>query len=125
MSDEDRLRWKGKLVGMRTKRFQVEIRRNGLVLILGGAQGYKYKHYDNATPFSVHLALNGPQVLTAKQWSELDEATQEAWTLLGFLEFAKPEWQQNIAQSLRLGRDPIHGLPNCGKYLFKVRQERK
>ena len=45
MSEEDRMRWKAKLVGIKTGFPQVEIRRDSTVIIVS-LRGYKYKNYD-------------------------------------------------------------------------------
>lgn len=83
MSQEDRLRWKAKLVGKRRKRLQVEIRRNSTVIIVGGPDGYMYKRYDNTTPWAIHIATAGALVLSAQDWADLQRAVMEARMALG------------------------------------------
>ena len=45
MSRTDREKWKGKIVGTRRGKPQVEIRKDSFVTVVG-LNGYKYKHYD-------------------------------------------------------------------------------
>lgn len=90
MSAEDRLKWKAKLVGHKTGYPQVEIRRDGCVIIVS-TRGYKYKHYDTrdirqwkkaSKPAEdvklIHIACSGPMYLTEREYAEMLEAVREA-----------------------------------------------
>ena len=100
MSDEDRAKWKAKLVGQKTGFPQVEIRKDSTVIIVS-LNGYKYRHYDTRrTPENlakarrfdrdasfadwpvVHFASAGPMQLTYQELDELQSAIQEALGVL-------------------------------------------
>ena len=100
MSDEDRAKWKAKLVGQKVGFPQVEIRKDSTVIIVS-LTGYKYKHYDtrrsqeNLTKARkydknasfadwpvIHFASAGPMQMTYQELDELQAAISEA---LGFL----------------------------------------
>jgi len=90
MSDEDRMKWKAKLVGHKAGFPQVEIRRDGCVIIVS-SRGYKYKHYDTRDVKSwekkkpshragnvVHIACSGPLSMTMAEYGEMVQAVEEA-----------------------------------------------
>jgi hypothetical protein len=106
MSPEDSKKWKAKLVGNTLGFPQVEIRRDGLVVIIS-TKGYKYKHYNTRqTPENiakwkegeklygqstddykktVHIASSGPQSFTIDELQELKAAMDEAIEFLNNL----------------------------------------
>lgn len=97
MSPEDQMRWKAKLVGVTLGFPQVEIRRNGLVVIVS-SRGYKYNGYDcrqtEKNPGAddrnvVHLASSGSQSFTLEELEEFISAIREAQAKLKELEACK------------------------------------
>jgi hypothetical protein len=65
MSDEDRCRWKGKIVGQKIGHPQAELRKSfhgaQMLIIVSVKGGYKYKNYtrEETNEFNVHMSLNG------------------------------------------------------------------
>lgn len=91
MSTADKARWKAKLVGKKVGFPQVELRKDGMVIVLS-LKGYKYKHYDlrqtkgaRRWP-TVHIALSGPMQLTLEELDELKLAIDEGMQFLRDLE---------------------------------------
>ena len=85
MSEEDRTAWKGKIVGHKIGRPQVEIRKDSFVIIIGGSKGYKYKQYDKGKYGYLgefHIASAGPILLSHADWNELKLAVDEAYAKL-------------------------------------------
>lgn len=84
MSPEDRKRWKGKVVGKKTKSPQVEIRKDTFVIIVSLGGGYKYKHYnrDNTIGINLHIGASGPIQLTFNEWEEMKKVVDEASLVL-------------------------------------------
>lgn len=94
MSQEDRERWKAKLVGHKAGRPHVEIRKTikgvqlFLLVSLGG--GYKYRGFEptkdrwgrSTVGINVHLSLNGSAQLTFDEWNEMRQAVEEAKAVL-------------------------------------------
>lgn len=86
MSDEDRGRWKAKLVGHKTNppHPQVEIRKDDAVIVVSLGGGYKYKHYtpSETRGINIHIASAGPIRWTWKELADLQEAIREAREML-------------------------------------------
>ena len=106
MSHEDSMRWKAKIVGKTTGCPQVELRRNGMVIILS-KRGFKYKDYDcrrtpeNVAEFEqkkkqggwdfefdnvVHIASSSSQTMNMQEYLDFMEALKEGWEALEALE---------------------------------------
>jgi len=92
MSREDSMRWKAKIVGATLGFPQVELRRNGMVVILS-KKGYKYNGYDfRGTPERikkadrkqrvVHIASSGAQCFSLEEYEEFQQALKEGWEAL-------------------------------------------
>lgn len=103
MSDEDRARWKVRLLGHKTGFPQLEIRKDSTVIILS-LRGYKYKYYDTRqTPEkiaeakankyypdpdapkgwpTVHIATAGPMQLSLEELDEFKLALEEGMQYL-------------------------------------------
>lgn len=102
MSHKDSMRWKAKIVGKTLGFPQVELRRNGMVVILS-KRGYKYNGYDTRqTPEKlaeyaankkqygwdndlddvVHIASSGSQAMNMKEYLDFMEALREGWEAL-------------------------------------------
>jgi hypothetical protein len=102
MSREDEMRWKAKFVGKTTGFPQVELRRNGMVVILS-KRGYKYQRYDcRQTPENladyaekkkqykwddeldnvVHIASSGSQAMNMQEYQDFTNALKEGWEAL-------------------------------------------
>lgn len=90
MSAEDRMKWKAKLAGHKAGYPQVELRRDGCVIVVS-SRGYKYKHYDtrdikrwdkkskNADEVClIHIACSGPMSLTTEEYGKMLQAVEEA-----------------------------------------------
>ncbi len=90
MSAEDAMKWKAKLAGHKTGFPQVELRRDGCVIVVS-TRGYKYKHYDTRDIKSwkkaskrqdevklIHIACSGPMYLTELEYAEMLQAVEEA-----------------------------------------------
>jgi len=88
MSQEDQLKWKAKLVGVKTGHPQVEIRRthrgNGLVIIVSLGGGYSYKYYkrEETKGLNIHIASSGPQQMTFQDFEDMIAAVNEAKEVL-------------------------------------------
>lgn len=95
MSEEDKLKWKAKLVGKTTNHPQVEIRKSfdrvQFTMIVSLGNGYTYKYYKpdvapgnyyHTKGVNVHIAANGGVQMTFDQMSELQQAVQEAKEVL-------------------------------------------
>ena len=87
MSREDFNKWKAKLTGTKSGNVQVEIRKSGMVIVVG-LDGYKYKHYERQKEsgkkyggtdgLNLHIACAGPIQLTFEEFDEMKQAVQEA-----------------------------------------------
>lgn len=86
MSEEDCRRWKGKIVGTRSQRVQIELRKDSMVMVLGGSRGYKYKHYDIPENGCVHLAIAGSIIFSKDEINVLPQILAEAYDVLNRLE---------------------------------------
>jgi hypothetical protein len=86
MSATDIKRWKGKIVGSKTKRYQIEVRKDTAVFIFGGAGGYKYKQYNVVTPYAFHVGASGAIQWTATEVDEFLQVVAEARAKLRELE---------------------------------------
>jgi hypothetical protein len=92
MSEDDKERWKAKLVGHKVGRPHVEIRKSAkgtqifLLVSLGG--GYKYRgccpdsKWNSTIGTNLHFALNGSARLTFKDWEDMQQAVDEAKAVL-------------------------------------------
>jgi hypothetical protein len=80
MSRKDLAKWKGKVVGTRRGKPQVEIRKDGFVIVVG-LKGYKYKYYDPDN-LNIHIASAGPIQMTFKDWEEWNQVIEEAKEIL-------------------------------------------
>jgi len=84
MSEDDQLKWKAKLVGVKVGYPQVEIgktfRGNGLVILVSLGNGYQYKYYkrEETKGLNIHLASSGPQQMTFQDFEDMNVAVQEA-----------------------------------------------
>ncbi len=97
MSKEDQLKWKAKLTGKKFGYPQVEIRRNGMVLIVCLDKGYNYKTY-KAKPdawgshilstkgINIHMSSNNAQQLTFDEFEQMHLAVREAKYVLKAME---------------------------------------
>jgi hypothetical protein len=102
MSDEDAMRWKAKFVGRKTDTPQVELRCNGVVVVLG-FRGYKYKYYNTRVtqkahdkwtkfgrpedaPTVMHIATSGPMMFSMAEYEEFQQAIAEGFEALKKLE---------------------------------------
>jgi hypothetical protein len=107
MSEDDRLKWKAKIVGKTLGYPQVEIRKDSTVIVLS-LHGYKYKHYntrqtdENIKKWApsrpndvgrwptgspvVHVASAGPLQLTMEEFTDMQCAFDEAFAVLHELE---------------------------------------
>ncbi len=106
MSREDQMRWKAKVVGATLGFPQVEIRRNGMVIVLS-KKGYKYNGYDFrqtleffekrreyeakykdslGDPNVVHIASSGAQCFSPAEFAEFQQAIAEGLARLDELE---------------------------------------
>lgn len=88
MSREDSMRWKAKIVGKTLGFPQVELRRNGMVIILS-KKGYKYNGYDTRQSKGkehktkvVHIASSGSQAMNMQEYEEFMQALKEGWEAL-------------------------------------------
>lgn len=102
MSDKDAKRWKGKVVGVKLGRPQVELRKvfsgkfkppkgerygSGFyanVVIIVANKGFKYKNIkrDHSVDYNIHMSMNGNIAMTYKEMEEIQEAIKEAKTML-------------------------------------------
>jgi hypothetical protein len=87
MSKADQLAWKAKF---RSKLGQVEIRRDGLVIVVS-LDGYRYKTFDTGVHARgrwgkkaprIHIASNNAQQFSFADWGRMVEAVDEAKRLL-------------------------------------------
>ena len=85
MSDEDRRKWKAKLVGHKSGHPQVEIRKDSTVIIVSLHGGYRYKYYGpdkvgtgDTNGINLHIASAGPMQLTFEEFEEMKLAVEEA-----------------------------------------------
>lgn len=84
MSKEDAQRWKAKLVGKTTGHPQVQIRKttkgSQMLIIVSLGEGYKYSYYtpENTKGVNVHIALNGPGMMTFEDMENMQKAVEEA-----------------------------------------------
>jgi hypothetical protein len=94
MAEEDKKKWKAKLVGKTTLFPQVEIRKSlggvNMTIIVSLGRGYNYKFYKatgheningsgaKTEGVNVHIALNGGAQLTFEQMAEMGLAVKEA-----------------------------------------------
>jgi len=94
MSSEDTTRWRATLTGARFGFPQVELRRDGMVIVLS-RKGYKYDKYDSRQPkflnemsehnddrACVHIVTSGHVSLTLKEFDEFKAALDEASRVL-------------------------------------------
>jgi hypothetical protein len=92
MSDQDRERWKAKLVGVRKGEPQVEIRKStpgGQMVIIVGLRAYTFKHYSpdargyaNTQGKNLHISHSGPAIMTFADFEQLAQAVAEARQVL-------------------------------------------
>jgi uncharacterized protein YigE (DUF2233 family) len=111
MSKVDAMKWKAKLVGQKTGRHQIEIRRDGVVIIVGGEKGYKYKWYDKRKPNMVHLATSGPMILTDTEFEQMVLAVSEASVILGMLDNGDGDARKAVYKTIREGDHPLDVAP--------------
>jgi len=99
MSNEDRSRWKGKVVGVTLGRPQVELRKSfsgsfkklpsdndwtegfgANVVIIVANKGFKYKRIkrDHSIDYNIHMSMNGNIAMTYKEMEEMQMAIEEA-----------------------------------------------
>lgn len=99
MSDEDRERWKGKLVGTKLEHPQVELRKTfcahfpaapgethghgaatNVVIIISMKGGFQYKYINRVSSknYNVLIAMNGNAVMTFAGLDEMKKAIDEA-----------------------------------------------
>lgn len=76
MSLEDQMKWKAKKTGYKAGRPQIEIRRNGLVIIVA-LKHHTYK-YCNRVPHQLHISMNGPMHWSFEELDQMCEAIREA-----------------------------------------------
>lgn len=89
MSVEDLRRWKACVKGHTKGYPQVELRRDGMVIVLS-TDGYKYKSYDTRGIVDdednmgghVHIVCSGPVMLSLAEYDELQTALYEGWRAL-------------------------------------------
>lgn len=98
MSEEDTMRWKAKFVNLKTDYPQVELRRNGVVVVIG-LRGYKYKFYNyrmtkkaydrwakfgepERAPTVMHIATSGPMRFTLAEFEQFQAAIAEGFEAL-------------------------------------------
>ena len=80
MSAADEMKWKAKLTGVRRKTGpQVEIRRNGMVVIVSlDGDHIVYKGRDEGGESNVRISMCAPQHMTSEEFREFQEAVAEA-----------------------------------------------
>ena len=124
MSGEDRVRWKAKLVGQRSKNYQIEIRTeepgaNLLVIVNGESRVHSFPRSSRAgqKPHEVRISTNGPLTFPPELWGKLNQAVFEARAVLAHLD--NPETRQEALGALRVGDFP----PNA--YLEAILRHRK
>jgi hypothetical protein len=115
MSEEDKLRWKAKLVGIRSKAYQIEIRTEepgaNLVLVVNGErnhppEGTPPAFARHAAPGAVKFSANGPTYYDPRLWEKLDDAVKEARLVLKLLDRGGPE-EQSALEAIRKGKNPF------------------
>lgn len=84
MSDADVRKWKAKRVGFKAGHPQIEIRKDSTVIVVSLGGGYKYKYYtpDETKGTNVHIATAGPIRWTFEEFTELQQAVDEARAIL-------------------------------------------
>lgn len=109
MSRADRLRWKAKLTGTRRKKPQIELRRNGMVIVVAGSKGYKYKARDRGPKFAhhMHITSNDAQVFDMAGWTTLVHAVEEARQVLRLIEDTDPEVGKRAQAAIKAGHSPL------------------
>lgn len=80
MSKEDIYKWKAKVVGKKTEKPRVEIRKGTpdgvLMLIVVTLDAYSNSRWD--TPAQIRLSMNGTSKFSFDNFSEIQQAIQEA-----------------------------------------------
>lgn len=117
MNQEDRLRWKAKLVGSRSGNHQIEIRtvepRSNLVVVVNGAmdqpQAKKPFYRMEGEPFSIKLSANGPTFYDPALWERLQEAVEEARKVLALLD--AEDTRKAALKVIRAGEHPLGRTP--------------
>jgi|APSaa5957512622_1039677.scaffolds.fasta_scaffold69703_2 hypothetical protein len=124
MSEEDKQKWKGKLVGSKSGNFRVEIRKiaegtNILVIVNGemptiekfkmrGRDPYQYKYKVHGNePHQVKMSANGPMYFTPELWQDLQQAIREARQVLSLLD--DPARVKDTLKTIRAGKHPLIG----------------
>lgn len=85
MSEDDMLRWKAKLVGIRTAYPRVEIRKSAyaqILIIVSLGQGFQQRYKSMPEETNVQISANGAFALTWQELDEMNTAIQEAKVFL-------------------------------------------
>lgn len=88
MSEEDEAKWKAKITGTKLGYPQVEIRRNGVVVIVNLGKGYNYKQYRS----------ENPEYTQYKTFKEYVDAMVKKYPTLGRSYFKKEERKANLEE---------------------------
>ena len=124
MEEEDRLRWKAKVVGSKSGNFQIEIRsekpRSNIVVVVNGKmptaeQTHIYGSGDYVRtiprhenhPNEVKMSANGPMYFDPLTWVELVDAVLEARLILSLLD--DPTTRAAALKKTRAGLNPLEG----------------
>lgn len=95
MSDEDRLKWKAKVVGVKSGKPQVEIRKTTggtqLLIIVSLKGGFKYgsseiqRSHNETDSANIHISANGPVRFSWQDYADFGKAIEEAREYLNSL----------------------------------------
>lgn len=112
MSDDDKLRWKARLVGSKSGDHEIEIRSQkpmaNLVAVVNGTMpGYDPKAPLSWTgkPGQIKLSANGPMYFDPDVWADFTRAVHEARQVLVLLD--DPSTRDRALNAIREGRHPL------------------
>lgn len=118
MSEEDKKKWKAKVVGSQSLNFQIEIRSektgSNLLAIVNGKMPTKseaideskprWGHPKDPVPHEIKLSANGPMLFSREAWDEFQKAVAEARLVLKLLD--EEESRADTLKLVRAGQSP-------------------
>ena len=124
MSQEDKKKWKAKVVGSRSGNHQIEIRSeqsgSNIVVVVNGEMAtapqyktrgrdpyqYQYKVH-GVEPHQMKISANGPMYFTPDTWLDLQQAIREARQVLVLLD--EPTTRDLTLKAIKAGKHPLIG----------------